>query len=70
MKLDDAPVMALPRKLVEQAILGLYDQINLHLVKLEMTARLRGKIKPDQHGCAVSIPISPSGCITAKTCST
>jgi hypothetical protein len=34
MKLDEAPVMALPRKLVEQAILGLYDQINLHLFKL------------------------------------
>src|SRR5205823_11351955 len=27
-------VMAFPRKLVEHAILGLYDQINVHLVKL------------------------------------
>ena len=34
MKLDDAEVMALPRKLVEQVILGLYDPINAHLVKL------------------------------------
>src|SRR3954452_22221122 len=34
MKLDEAEVMAFPRKLVEHAILGLYDQINLHLVKL------------------------------------
>jgi hypothetical protein len=34
MKLDDAEVMAFPKKLVEHAILGLYDQINLHLVKL------------------------------------
>lgn len=34
MKLDEEPVMALPRKLVEQAILGLYDQINVHLLKL------------------------------------
>src|SRR5436853_7795600 len=34
MKLDDVEVMAFPRKLVEHAILGLYDQINLHLVKL------------------------------------
>jgi hypothetical protein len=34
MKIDEAIVVALPRKLVEQAILGLYDQINVHLVKL------------------------------------
>ena len=34
MRLDEAEVMAFPRKLVEHAILGLYDQINLHLVKL------------------------------------
>ena len=34
MKLDESMVMALPRKLVEQIILGLYDQINVHLVKL------------------------------------
>jgi hypothetical protein len=27
-------VMALPRKLVEQILLGLYDPINVHLVKL------------------------------------
>ena len=34
MKLDDSMVMSLPRKLVEQILLGLYDQINEHLVKL------------------------------------
>ncbi len=34
MKLDDSMVMALPRKLVEQILLGLYDPINVHLVKL------------------------------------
>jgi hypothetical protein len=34
MKLEDARVMAYPRKLVEHVILGLYDQINVHLVKL------------------------------------
>ena len=34
MKLDESDVMALPRKLVEQVILGLYDPINIHLVKL------------------------------------
>jgi hypothetical protein len=34
MKIDEAEVMAFPRKLVEHAILGLYDQINVHLVKL------------------------------------
>jgi len=34
MKLDETMVMALPRKLVEQIILGLYDPINVHLVKL------------------------------------
>ena len=34
MKIDESMVMALPRKLVEQIILGLYDPINLHLVKL------------------------------------
>ena len=34
MKIDDGEVMAFPRKLVEHAILGLYDQINVHLVKL------------------------------------
>jgi hypothetical protein len=34
MKLDESMVMALPRKLVEQIILGLYDPINEHLVKL------------------------------------
>jgi hypothetical protein len=33
-KLDDSMVMALPRKLVEQILLGLYDPINEHLVKL------------------------------------
>src|ERR1044071_786185 len=33
-RLDDAEVMAFPRKLVEHAILGLYDQINTHLIKL------------------------------------
>ena len=34
MKLDEAEVMAFPCKLVEHAILGVYDQINAHLVKL------------------------------------
>ncbi len=34
MKLAEADVMSFPRKLVEHVILGLYDQINLHLVKL------------------------------------
>ncbi len=34
MKLDDSMVMSLPRKLVESIILGLYDPINVHLVKL------------------------------------
>jgi hypothetical protein len=34
MKLDDAGVMAFPRKLVEHALLGLYDPVNEHLVKL------------------------------------
>lgn len=34
MKLDEAKVLAYPRKLVEHVILGLYDQINVHLVKL------------------------------------
>jgi hypothetical protein len=34
MKLDESMVMALPRKLVEQILLGLYDPINVHLVKL------------------------------------
>jgi hypothetical protein len=35
MKLAEDEVMAFPRKLVEHVILGLYDQINIHLVKLE-----------------------------------
>ena len=34
MKVDEDMVMAYPRKLVEHVILGLYDQINVHLVKL------------------------------------
>jgi hypothetical protein len=34
MKVDEELLMALPRKLVEQTILGLYDPINAHLVKL------------------------------------
>jgi len=34
MKVDEELVMALPRKLVESTILGLYDPINHHLVKL------------------------------------
>jgi hypothetical protein len=34
MKVDEELVMALPRKLVEQIILGLYDPINAHLIKL------------------------------------
>jgi hypothetical protein len=33
-KLDETMVMALPRQAVEQFILGLYDPINAHLVKL------------------------------------
>ena len=44
MKIDESMVMALPRKLVEQIILGLYDPINLHLVKLvgfDFTPELR-----------------------------
>ena len=34
MKIDETMVMALPRKLIEQVLLGLYDPINEHLVKL------------------------------------
>lgn len=34
MKLDETMIMSLPRKLVEQILLGLYDPINVHLVKL------------------------------------
>ena len=34
MKLDEAEILSYPRKLVEHVILGLYDQINVHLVKL------------------------------------
>ena len=34
MKLAEDEVMSLPRKLVEHVLLGLYDQINVHLVKL------------------------------------
>ena len=34
MKVDEELVMALPRKLVESTLLGLYDPINQHLVKL------------------------------------
>jgi hypothetical protein len=34
MRLAEDEVMSLPRKLVEHIILGLYDQINVHLVKL------------------------------------
>jgi hypothetical protein len=34
MKIDEELVMALPRKLVEQTLLGLYDPINQHLIKL------------------------------------
>lgn len=44
MKLDESMVMALPGKLVEQIILGLYEPINLHLVKLtgfDFVAELR-----------------------------
>jgi hypothetical protein len=33
-KLAEVEVVAFPRKLVEHAILGLYDQINSHLIKL------------------------------------
>ncbi|MGH7063853.1 MAG: hypothetical protein ACREET_07220 [Stellaceae bacterium] len=44
MKVDDSMVMAFPRKLIEQIILGLYDPINQHLVKLvgfDFTPELR-----------------------------
>jgi hypothetical protein len=34
MQLDETATMALPRKAVEQVLLGLYDPINEHLVKL------------------------------------
>jgi hypothetical protein len=34
MKIDEELVMALPRKLVEHAVLGLQDPVNEHLVKL------------------------------------
>ena len=34
MKLDDTMVMAYPRKLVEQTLLGLSNPLNRHLVKL------------------------------------
>ena len=34
MKLAEDEVMAFPRKLVEHVFLGLYDQINVHLIKL------------------------------------
>ena len=34
MKLDEAKVMALPCKLVEHVLIGLYSPINAHLVKL------------------------------------
>jgi hypothetical protein len=34
MKLAEDRIMSLPRKLVEHVFLGLYDQINVHLVKL------------------------------------
>ena len=48
MKLDESDVMALPCKLVEQVILGLYDPINIHLVKLvgfEFSPELRQHFK-------------------------
>jgi hypothetical protein len=44
MKIDETMVMALPRELVEQVLLGLYDPINEHLVKLagfDFSAELR-----------------------------
>ena len=44
MKLAEDEVMAFPRKLVEHVILGLYDQVNIHLVKLagfDFSAELR-----------------------------
>ncbi len=34
MKLDDADMMAFPKKLVEHTILGLQPPLNRHLVKL------------------------------------
>ena len=52
MKLDETMVMAFPRKLVEQIILGLYGPINEHLVKLvgfefppEVLPQFRGELR-------------------------
>ena len=62
MKLDEAEVMAFPRKLVEHAILGLYDQINLHLVKLagfdfpESTREHFRRDEPPQSGQVLFAP--------------
>jgi len=54
MKLDDSDVMALPRKLVEQVILGLYDPINIHLVKLigfDFSPELRQHFRRELRTC-------------------
>ena len=52
MKLDDADVMAYPRKLVEHTILGLQAPLNRHLIKLvafdfppETRAHFRGELR-------------------------
>lgn len=58
MKLDDELVMSLPRRHVEQIILGLYDQINLHLVKLvafEFPAELRQHFRRELRGWLTKI---------------
>ena len=52
-KLDETMVMALPRKAVEQIILGLYDPINEHLVKLvgfEFPPELRQHFRRELRG--------------------
>ena len=53
MRLDEFSVMSLPRRHVEQIILGLYDQINLHLVKLigfDFPAELRHHFRRELRG--------------------
>ena len=52
-KPDETMVMALPRKAVEQIILGLYDPINEHLVKLvgfEFPPELRQHFRRELRG--------------------
>ena len=48
MKLDDADVMAFPKKLVEHTILGLQPPLNRHLVKLvafDFPPEMRGQFQ-------------------------